>query len=302
MELDSRQLSSLDTTKPNPARVWDYWLGGKDNFASDRELGDAMLRVYPLAAQMAQDNRRFLHSAVSYVAEHGIHQFVDIGAGLPTAVNTHQVAQLVAPAAKVAYLDNDSLVVRHAQALLAGDPGVLALSGDAREPEAILDNPDLNRFIDFTKPVCVVLSAILHFFDVSTARKIAVTFTRAIAPGSYLIISIGTGDAKLTSEFAAKYRAATLQMFTPQEFATFFDGLELVPPGTVPALAWAGGEPARDVPAQEAAFLVGVARKRLCGVELARLGRRHPRRPAARSFRKYTCSFLVPRAQRGVAV
>ena len=262
MELDSRQLSSLDTTKPNPARVWDYWLGGKDNFASDRELGDAMLRVYPLAAQMAQDNRRFLRRAVSYVAEQGIHQFVDIGAGLPTAVNTHQIAQLIAPAAKVAYLDNDSLVVRHAQALLAGDPGVLALSGDARDPQAILDDHDLKRFIDFTEPVCVVLSAVLHFFDVGTARNIAAAFIKAIASGSYLIISIGTGDAKLTSEFAAEYKAAALQIFTPPEFVTFFDGLDLVPPGTVPALAWSGGEPARNLPHQDATFLVGVARKR----------------------------------------
>ncbi len=261
MELDPRQLSSLDPTRPNPARVWDYWLGGKDNFASDRELGDTMLRVYPLAAQMAQDNRRFLRRAVSYVAEQGIHQFVDIGAGLPTAVNTHQIAQLIAPAAKVAYLDNDPLVVRHAQALLGGDPGVLALSGDARDPEAILDDHDLNCFIDFTVPVCVVLSAVLHFFDVGTARKIAATFTRAIAPGSYLIISIGTGDAKLTSAFAAEYKAATLQMFTSPEFATFFDGLDLVPPGTVPALAWSGGEPDRNLPQQDATFLVGVARK-----------------------------------------
>jgi S-adenosyl methyltransferase len=262
MELDSRQLSSLDTTKPNPARVWDYWLGGKDNFASDRELGDAMLRIYPLAAQMAQDNRRFLRRAVSYVAEQGIDQFVDVGAGLPTAVNTHQVAQQVAPMAKVAYLDNDSLVVRHAQALLAGDPGVLALSGDARDPEAILADRDLNGFIDFTKPVCVVLSAVLHFFDVDTARAIAAAFTAAMAPGSYLIISIGTGDANLTSEFAAAYKAARLQIFTPEEFATFFGSLELVPPGTVPALAWSGGEPASDPPHQDATFLVGVARKR----------------------------------------
>jgi hypothetical protein len=261
MELDPHQLSSLDTTKPNPARVWDYWLGGKDNFASDRELGDAMLRVYPLAAQMAQDNRRFLRRAVSYVAEQGIHQFVDVGAGLPTAVNTHQIAQLAEPMAKVAYLDSDSLVVRHAQALLARDPGVLALSGDARDPEAILSDHELNSFIDFTAPVCVVLSAVLHFFDVGTARRIAATFTKAIASGSYLILSIGTGDAKLTSEFAAGYKAATLQIFTPQEFATFFDGLDLIPPGTVPALAWSGGEPARDLPRQDATFLVGVARK-----------------------------------------
>lgn len=220
-----------------------------------------MLRAYPLAAQMAQDNRLFLLRAVSYVAEEGIRQFVDVGAGLPTAVNTHQIAQLIAPAARVAYLDNDSVVVRHAQALLAGDPGVLALSGDVRDPEAILADCDLNRFIDFTAPVCVVLSAVLHFFDVGTAREIVTTFTRAIAPDSYLIISIGSGNAELASGFAAEYKAATLQIFTPPEFATFFDGLDLVPPGTVPALAWPGGEPARDLPHQDATFLVGVGRK-----------------------------------------
>lgn len=220
-----------------------------------------MLRAYPLAAQMAQDNRLFLLRAVSYVAEEGIRQFVDVGAGLPTAVNTHQIAQLIAPAARVAYLDNDSVVVRHAQALLAGDPGVLALSGDVRDPEAILADCDLNRFIDFTAPVCVVLSAVLHFFDVGTAREIVTTFTRAIAPDSYLIISIGSGNAELASGFAAEYKAATLQIFTPPEFATFFDGLDLVPPGAVPALAWSGGEPARDLPHQDATFLVGVGRK-----------------------------------------
>jgi O-methyltransferase involved in polyketide biosynthesis len=261
MEVDPSQLASLDTTKPNAARVWDYWLGGKDNFAADRELGDRLLEVYPLAAQMARDNRQFLGRAVSYVAEQGVRQFVDIGAGLPTAVNTHQIAQRVGPATTVAYLDSDLLVIRHAEALLATDPGVLALPGDARDPEAILADPSLNELIDFTAPVCVVLSAVLHFFDVDTARKTVATFTGSLASGSYLIISIGTGDAELTTHFAAQYKAASLQIFTEEEFATFFDGLDVMPPGLVPALAWTGSDQAADVPDQDATFLVGVARK-----------------------------------------
>jgi len=261
MEVDPSQLDSLDTSKPNAARVWDYWLGGKDNFAADRELGDRMLAVYPLAAEMARDNRQFLDHAVSYVAARGVRQFIDVGAGLPTALNTHEIAQGVWPAARVAYLDNDLLVIRHAEALLAGDPGVIALPGDARDPMAILTDVRLNELIDFTEPVCVVLSAVLHFFDVGTARKTVATFTRSLASGSYLIVSIGTGDTELTSHFAAEYNAASLRIFTAAEFATFFDGLDVVPPGLVPALAWTGSDKVPDLPPQDATFLVGVARK-----------------------------------------
>jgi O-methyltransferase involved in polyketide biosynthesis len=261
MEVDPSQLASLDITKPNAARVWVYWLGGKDNFAADRELGDRMLEVYPLAARMARDNRQFLGRAVRYVAEQGIRQFVDIGAGLPTAVNTHQIVQRIWPSAKVAYLDSDLLVIRHAEALLARDPGVIALPGDARDPVAILADPRLNELIDFTAPACVVLSAVLHFLDLDTARKAVATFTRTLASGSYLIASVGTGDAELTTRFAAGYNAASLQIFTAEEFATFFDGLDVAPPGIVPALAWTGGDPVPGLQRQDATFLVAVARK-----------------------------------------
>jgi S-adenosyl methyltransferase len=162
-------MQPFDTAKPNVARVWDYWLGGKDNFAADRELAQKMLELYPLSAQMARENRQFLGRAVGYVADQGIRQFIDVGAGLPTAVNTHDVACRAAPGAKVAYVDNDPVVLAHAQALLATAPGVIALAGDMRDPDAILADPGLARLIRLDEPVCVLLSGVLHFVDASTA-------------------------------------------------------------------------------------------------------------------------------------
>jgi O-methyltransferase involved in polyketide biosynthesis len=261
MALDSGSVSSLDTTKPNVARIWDYWLGGKDNFASDREQAELMLAINPLSAQMARENRQFLYRSVSHVAEQGIRQFIDVGAGLPTAVNTHEIARRVAPEAKVAYLDHDLLVVRHAEALLATSPGVIALWGEAADPEAILADPALNKLIDFTEPVCVVLCGVLHFLDVTAARETVATFVRSVAPGSYMIMSIGTGDPELGSDFAAAYKAANLRILSPEEFASFFDGLEVMPPGVVPARGWtACGQPLA-LGRREATFLVGVGRK-----------------------------------------
>jgi O-methyltransferase involved in polyketide biosynthesis len=251
----------LDTSKPNVARVWDYWLGGKDNFAADRELAERMLAINPLAAQMARENRQFLDRAVSYVTQAGIRQFIDVGAGLPTAVNTHEIAHRVAPEAKVAYIDHDLLVVRHADAMLATKSDVIALQGDARDPQAILASSCLNQLIDLAQPVCVVLCGILHFLDGATARETVRAFTSAIAVGSYLILSVGTGDGQLADDFAAAYKAANLRIFTLEDFASFFAGLEVMPPGLVPARGWTGGHEAPMLEYRQASFLVGVGRK-----------------------------------------
>jgi O-methyltransferase involved in polyketide biosynthesis len=261
MGLNPDGVASLDTTRPNVARVWDYWLGGKDNFAADRALAEKMLSINPLAAQMARENRQFLNRSVSHVTRAGIRQFIDVGAGLPTADNTHEIAQRIAPGAKVAYLDHDSLVVRHADALLATSHSVIALDGDARDPRAILADPDLNRLIDFTQPVCIVLCGVLHFLDFEVSREAVATFVDAIAAGSYVILSVGVGDQELSSDFVAAYKAAYLRIYSPEEFSSFFAGLELVPPGVVPAQGWTGDD---EVPALEpraASFLVGVGRK-----------------------------------------
>lgn len=254
----------FDPGMPSIARVWDYWLGGKDNSAADRELAEEMLRINPLAAQMARENRQFLGRAVSYVARMGIAQFIDIGAGLPTVQNTHDAARATRPDARVAYVDNDPMVISHAEALLArtnGAEGIVVVPGDMRDPGAILADRELTGLISLADPVCVLLSGVLHFLDASTAREIAAAVTRAIAPGSYVIISVGTGQPEVAAPFTEAYTAAPLHIHTPDEVMTFFDGLELVPPGLVPAHGWEGGGPAPRLAPRPAAFLAGVGRK-----------------------------------------
>jgi hypothetical protein len=261
MGLSGEAVKPFDPAKPSIARVWDYWLGGKDNFVVDRELAEKMLEINPLAARMAQDNRQFLGRAVAYTADLGIRQFIDVGAGLPTALNTHEVAQRIAPDAKVAYVDNDPMVISHARALLTNVSGVVAVPGDMCKPDAILANPRLTGVINLAEPVCVLLSGVLHFLDAGAAREVATAFTRAIAPGSYVIISVGTGPAEVAAPFKAAYTAARLYIYAADEVMTFFGGLEMVPPGLVPAAGWQGGSPMPDLAPGQATFLAGVGRK-----------------------------------------
>jgi len=251
----------FDPTKPNIARVWDYWLGGKDNFAADRELGEKMLAVHPVSAQMARENRQFLGRAVSYVAARGIRQFIDVGAGLPTAVNTHDIARQVDPKALVAYVDNDPIVISHARSLLARSPGVIAVPGDMRQPGAILADPGLTDLIDLAEPACVIMSAVLHFADAATARDVAAAFARAVVPGSYLIISVGSGNPSEGQNFTSAYTAARVYIHSPAEVQSFFGDLEVVPPGVVSVLSWYGDDPELGAEPRTATFLCGVARK-----------------------------------------
>jgi O-methyltransferase involved in polyketide biosynthesis len=261
MGLRRASVKPFDPNKPSIARVWDYWLGGKDNFAADRNLAEKMLEINPLAAQMARDNREFLGRAVTYIADMGIRQFIDIGAGLPTALNTHDVAKHAASGAKVAYVDNDPMVISHAAALLGKAKGVVVVPGDMRDPAAILADPELTGLINLAEPVCVLLSGVLHFLDAAAAREVVHGFTREIAPGSYVIISVGTGRAEVAEPFSAAYTAASLYIHSPEEIMTFFDGLELVPPGLVPASRWHGGSPAFRPAPDQPTFLAAAARK-----------------------------------------
>jgi hypothetical protein len=251
----------FDPTKPNIARVWDYWLGGKDNFAADRELAEKMLAVHPPTARMARENRQFLGRAVRYVADRGICQFIDVGAGLPTALNTHDIARSVDPEARVAYVDNDPIVISHARSLLAKRPGVIAVPGDMRDPERILADPGLTDLIDLAEPACVILSAILHFADAGKARDVAATFARAVVPGSYLIISCGSGNRSEGENFTSEYTAARVYIHSAEEIQSFFDGLDLVPPGVVAVRRWYGESPELDLEAPTATFIGGVACK-----------------------------------------
>lgn len=254
-------MEPFDPTKPNIARVWDYWLGGKDNFAVDRELAQKMLAVNPVSAQMARENRQFLGRAVRYVAARDIRQFIDVGAGLPTALNTHDIARHVNSQARVAYVDNDPVVISHARGLLATGPGVIAVPGDMRQPDGILADAELTELIDMTEPACVILSGVLHFADLQTARDVATAFARALVPGSYLIISVGTGSRVEGKNFASAYTAARLYIHSAQDIETFFDGLELIPPGVGSVRSWYGDEPAQPFEPRSATFVCGVARK-----------------------------------------
>jgi O-methyltransferase involved in polyketide biosynthesis len=250
-----------DPTRPNIAWVWDYWLGGKDNFAADRELAGKMLAVHPPSAQMAGENRQFLGRAVSYVAARGVGQFIDVGPGLPTAVNTHDIAQQVDPKARVAYVDNDPMVISHVRNLLARSPGVIAVPGDMRDPGRILADAGLAELIDLTQPACVILSGVLHFVEARTARDVAAAFARAVVPGSYVIISVGSGNPSEGKTFTSAYSAAQVYIHSPEETLSFFDGLELVSPGMVSVMSWCGDGPAPDLDPPTATFLGGVARK-----------------------------------------
>ncbi|GAA4099117.1 SAM-dependent methyltransferase [Actinomadura miaoliensis] len=235
----------VDRSVPHPARMYDYYLGGKDNFEADRKAADEVLRVLPEARLMALENRAFLGRTVRFLAAAGIRQFLDIGTGLPTQGNTNEVAHEVAPDARIVYVDNDPMVLVHARALLADrDEGpTVVVEGDVRDPDAILGHPDVRAIIDFDQPVAVLLVAILHFVrDSEDPAGIVERFKRAMAPGSHLVISHGTQDfdPERSAEAVRPYDSATAPFVTRSgaEIERFFDGLEMVDPGMVRLPLW----------------------------------------------------------------
>jgi hypothetical protein len=254
----------LDTSVAHPARRYDYWLGGKDNFAADRESGDAIAAKFPAIRTAVVENRRFLRRAVTYLtAEVGIRQFLDIGTGLPTANNTHEVAQGLAPSSRIVYVDNDPLVLVHARALLNGSPdGATAyVDADIREPAKILDNLDL---LDLSQPVALMLLAILHFIpEEDDPYAIVARLLEAMPPGSYVVISHATSDylpPALVADISSG-RHGPGRLRTAAEFTRFFDGLEPVPPGIVPLAEWRAEDEVQPRPtADETAMYAGVAK------------------------------------------
>jgi len=253
---------AFDITRPNIARVYDYWLGGKDNFEADREHARQMLEIYPPVAKLVRDNRQFLSRAVTWVAGHGVRQFLDIGSGLPTRDNTHEAAQAVDESCRVVYADNDPLVVTHAQALLA-DPGagVEAITGDLRDPMGILGDPVVCKLIRPSEPACAVLAMVLHFFPFEQAREIASAVIRWLPPGSYAIISVGCGDEQTGEALTSAYKAAPLYNHSPGQVAKFFGALTLVEPGLVDAEQWRPARTAVQSGHRGGRILAGVARK-----------------------------------------
>ena len=194
-DVDEQVPPGVDTSKPSIARVYDYYLGGKDNFACDREFAERLRASVPEAPIMANQNRAFLGRVVRFLAEQGVNQFIDIGTGLPTQQNVHDVARSLAPDARVAYVDNDPIVLAHARALLAENPNTIAIEGDLRAPATILTNADLCKLIDFDRPVAILLIGILYFMvEQDRPSDIVEQFKAAMAPGSYLAISHVVSD------------------------------------------------------------------------------------------------------------
>jgi len=239
----SRVMSEIDTSTPNPARMYDYYLGGKDNFPADRRAAEEVMAVVPQVPDLVLEGRGFLRRAVRYLAgEAGVTQLIDLGAGLPTQGNTHEVAQSVAPGARVVYVDNDPVVVTHGQALLA-TPTTVMVHGDLREPDAILRHPLVRDTIDFEQPVAILLLSILHFIrDEEDPAGIVARFRDAVASGSYLALAHASADVwpELAERVAAIYARSTSPLVTRSriEIEGLFEGFELVEPGLVRAAHW----------------------------------------------------------------
>jgi O-methyltransferase involved in polyketide biosynthesis len=252
--------SGFDPATPNTARVYSRLLGRKDHFPPDRAEAEVLLGIYPPLAEMVQENRAFIALAVTWAAGQGIGQFIDLGAGLPVTPTVHQTARAVLPAAPVAYVVLDPMVLAHARALLA-DPGVAVAAVDLRDPDAVLGDPDLREVIDPAEPVCVILGAVLHFLDADAARKVTAGYARLIAPGSCLVISCAAyDDDALAKRLAEDYTAGEFVNHSREDIASFFAGLELVGPGISEAQTWRPWQPAPVLRRRPGHVLAGVGR------------------------------------------
>ena len=242
---DPWHVTPPDTTLPNAARIYDFLLGGKDNFTVDREAAARLLELIPDGAVACQDNRQFLGRAVRYLtAERGIRQFIDIGTGLPTQGNVHEIAQGIAPEVRVVYVDYDPIVITHANALLAKQPSVIAHQGDLREPEKIIGHPAVQDHIDFSKPLAILLVAVMHFVTAAeNPGRIAKALKDAMPPGSYLVLTHITADdidPKASEAAQRVYQGASAPVVprSHAEIMGFFEGLALVEPGVVNVRDW----------------------------------------------------------------
>jgi O-methyltransferase involved in polyketide biosynthesis len=252
----------FDPSVPSIARVYDFFLGGKDNFAADRALAEEQIAFAPLIPVLARENRRFLARAVTWAAHQGIAQFIDLGCGMPTTPSTHESARAVIPGAKVAYVDNDPVVLSHLGALVAkGDPGITVVDGDVRDPAAVLDA--IAAGIDLTEPACLIMGYLLHFSAPQAARDLVSSYAAALAPGSYVVTSVVRADRADADESFGGYSRSVTTVYnhSPADFATFTGPLELVPPGAVDARQWRPGwEEAASLRKREGHVMAAVAR------------------------------------------
>jgi len=259
--------TGIDTSVAHPARIWNYWLGGKDNFEADREIGERLIAILPELVDSVRADRQFLARAVEYLGgQVGIRQFLDIGTGLPTADNTHQIAQRMAPESRIVYVDNDPLVLTHARALLTSTPQGACdyIHADVHEPGTIVAGAA--GTLDLTQPVAIMMLGILNFvLDADEAQAILHRLLDSVPSGSYLVISHPTTEvdpepAMRMQQVWNRQGAAPLRTRTRDEVVRFFDGLDLVEPGVVSCSRWRPGQ-ADPGEIAEVAHFCGVARK-----------------------------------------
>jgi SAM-dependent methyltransferase len=257
----------VDLNRASAARMYDYYLGGAHNFAVDRELAGKALALFPDGQLIAQANRAFLHRAVRYLLANGVRQFIDIGSGIPTAGNVHEIAQQVDPEARVLYVDHDSVAVAHSELILRGNPRAQVLEADFRRPKEILEAPILSELLDLSQPVGLLMVSMLHFVAETDEPDAAIkSFRELLAPGSHLVISQGTGEGRSAevTKLAELYRSTSTPVTyrTRERIRELFDGWDLVEPGVVWLPQWrpdwpdeVGPDPASTVVA------AGVGRK-----------------------------------------
>ncbi|MBA9005459.1 SAM-dependent methyltransferase [Thermomonospora cellulosilytica] len=258
----------VDANTPNAARMYDYWLGGKDNFAVDREAAEKVMAISstPGVVRDVRAHRAFLGRAVRFLARQGVDQYLDIGTGLPTQDNVHQVAHRVVPDARVVYVDYDPVVCAHGRALLAVDERVRFVRGDLRRPREILDHPEVTRTLDFSRPVAVLLTGVLHHLtDEDRPHEAVALIADALAPGSHIVVSQVSSEPgpDRIARAADVFEEATARLVprSRAEILRFFDGFELLEPGLVNVPAWRPVDPRDAVDAHIYATLAGIGRK-----------------------------------------
>ena len=250
----------IDPTVPSSARMYDYYLGGTDNFPADREAAERILALEPGVRENTRANRGFLVRAVRMLAGRGVTQYIDLGTGIPTSPNVHEVARETDPDARIVYVDNDPIVTAHNRPLNETHDGIVSIEADIRRPSNISSHPDVQRTIDFTRPIAVLVVSLLHFFDDTDARRIVDGVGSWMSSGSYLVLSANGSEGASEEEIQAAadvYERAGVRLVlrSREELAPYFDGYDLLDPGLVPVQQWHA-----DEPPTRGAMLAGVGR------------------------------------------
>ncbi|MFJ9780618.1 SAM-dependent methyltransferase [Amycolatopsis sp. NPDC101161] len=265
MSEDEHAKRGIDLERPNAARVYDYMIGGKLNYAVDRMFADRVLSVLPNAQHMALTNRAWLRRAARFAAEQGVRQFLDIGSGMPTVGHVHEVVQAIDATAHVVYVDNEPIAVAHSEIVLEGNDNAAMVQADAEYPDEVLEHPTTEALLDFSQPVMVIMAAFVHFIpDSRDPAGLIAAYRDVLAPGSYLALSSGTweGQGEESQRSVALYEKSgtPLTLRSPDELRALVKGFEILPPGVVFTPEWRPDAPLEDPPEQSGGLAL-VARK-----------------------------------------